>query len=230
MRSPLKTRWCRLFVAAIVLGSVVGARAADPAAPPAEAVKAEHGAAAEHGEVGELAHGNASEKLEDAAEFKTDLAIYTFVVFLLLLAILGKFAWPPITKALEERERAITDNIAAAEARHEDAKRLLAEHEAKLAAAAGEVRALLEEARRDAEVTRKRIEAEGQKAAQDEVARAKREIERARDSAVQDLAVASANVAIDLAKKIIHEQLTPEKNNQIIRDAVAKFVATPSKN
>jgi F-type H+-transporting ATPase subunit b len=159
-----------------------------------------------------------------------DLAIWTVVVFLLLLFVLGKFAWPQITAALEERERKIADNIAAAEARLNDAKRVLAEHEAKLAAAAGEVRALLDEARRDAEHTKKSIEAEGQKAAKEELDRALREIHRARDAAVQDLAVSSANVAIDLAKKVIREQLTPEKNNEIVRDAIAKLAPQPSNN
>jgi F-type H+-transporting ATPase subunit b len=159
-----------------------------------------------------------------------DLAIWTAVVFLLLLFVLGKFAWPQITTALEERERKIKDNIAAAEALQNEAKRLLAEHEAKLAAAAGEVRALLEEARRDADHTKKSIEADGQKAAKGELDRALREIQRARDAAVQDLAVTSANMAIDLAQKVIREQLTPEKNNQIVRDALAKLSAQPSKN
>jgi F-type H+-transporting ATPase subunit b len=185
----------------------------------------------------ELEHANA--KQAEATEHADspnplavdpDLAIWTAVIFLLLLFVLGKFAWPQITAALEERERKIADNIAAAEARYNEAKRVLAEHEAKLAAAAGEVRALLEEARRDADHTRKSIEAEGQKAAKEELDRALREIHRARDAAVQELAVTSANVAIDLAQKVIREQLTSEKSNQIVRDAVARLSAEPSKN
>ena len=60
--------------------------------------------------------------------------------------------------------------------------------------------------------------------------RALREIKRARDAAVKDLAVSSANTAIDLAKKVIREGLTPEKNNQIIREAVAKLAAESSNN
>src|SRR5687768_5304918 len=60
-----------------------------------------------------------------------DLAIWTAVVFLVLLAVLGKFAWPPVAKALEERERRIADHIAAAETRHEEARAVLARHEAK---------------------------------------------------------------------------------------------------
>jgi F-type H+-transporting ATPase subunit b len=159
-----------------------------------------------------------------------DLAIWTAVIFLLLLFVLGKFAWPQITAALEERERKIAANIAAAEALQNDAKRLLAEHEAKLAAAAGEVRALLDEARRDADHTKKSIEEEGRKAAKEELDRALREINRARDAAVQDLAVSSANVAIDLAQKIIRDKLTPETNNQIVRDAIAKLAPQPSNN
>jgi F-type H+-transporting ATPase subunit b len=142
--------------------------------------------------------------------------------------VLKKFAWPQITEALIERERKIEATIAAADARLEDAKRVLAEHEAKLAATAGEVRELLEEARRDADHTRKSIEADGQKAAKEELDRARREIERARDAAIKDLAVASANTAIELARNVIKANLTPEQNNQLIREAVAKL--EPSKN
>jgi F-type H+-transporting ATPase subunit b len=160
-----------------------------------------------------------------------DLAVWTLVVFLLLFMVLKRFAWPQIVEALEERERKIAENIASAEALQADAKRLLAEHQAKLAAAAGEVRELLEEARRDAEHTRRTIAAKGHEDAQDELKRALREIGRAKDAAVQELAVASAHVAIDLAGKIVREQLTPDQQNQIVRDALVKLAAAaPSKN
>src|SRR5258708_15408050 len=69
------------------------------------------------------------------AEFKSDLAIFTFFVFLLLLAILWKFAWGPISAGLEKREHGIAEHIAAAQRSHEEAKRLLAEYERKLASA-----------------------------------------------------------------------------------------------
>ena len=96
-----------------------------------------------------------------------DLAICTAIVFFVLLGVLGKFAWPAIVAALDEREQKIANNIAAAEAKHEEAKALLAAHEAKLAAAADEVRELLEEARRDAEHTKSQIIDEAKKAAED---------------------------------------------------------------
>ena len=160
-----------------------------------------------------------------------DLAIWTLVVFALLFAILKKFAWPQIAAAIDERERKIAANIAAAAALNEEAKRLLAEHQAKLAAAAGEVRALLEEARRDADVTRKRIEEDGRKAAGEEIARATREIQRAKEGAIQELAVASANTAIELARKVVRESLTNDQQSQLVRDALGKLAAaSPSRN
>ena len=163
--------------------------------------------------------------------FDPDLAIFTGIVFLLLFLILSKFAWPQISAALLERERNIEGQIAAANAKHEEAKRLYAEHEARLAAAAGEVRALLEEARRDADHTRKRIESEGHQAAQDELARAIREIERAKDGAIQELAKTSANVAVELARKVVQERITPDEHSSLIREALGRLAAmNPGKN
>jgi F-type H+-transporting ATPase subunit b len=163
--------------------------------------------------------------------FDPDLAIFSGIVFLLLVVILGKYAWPAIVAALDEREQKIADNIAAAAAKHEDAKRMLAEYEAKLATAAGDVRERLAHPRRDAEVTKNRIAAEARQASEDEKARALREIERAKDGAIQELAHASANVAIELARKVVREDLTADRQSQIVREALSMMSAAgPSKN
>jgi F-type H+-transporting ATPase subunit b len=221
MLSPMRSVSCVLICGAALFAPVSFAFAQEAGAS---------AAAKEHGEEN-LGHGNAGPGLEDAAEVKTDLAVYTLVVFLLLLAILGKFAWPAVMHALEERERHIADNIAAAEAKHEEAKRLLAEHEAKLAATASEIRAMLEEARREAEVAKANIVAEAKHAAQDEANRAKREIGQAKNAAMQELAVTSANLAVDLARKVIQEQITPDRQARLVQEALGKFSAvTPSKN
>ena len=163
--------------------------------------------------------------------FDPDLAVFSGVVFLLLVAILGKYAWPAIVMALDERERMIADNIAAAAAKHEDAKRLLGDYEAKLALAAGEVRELLEEARRDAEATKTRIAAEARQAADEEKGRVLRDIERAKDSALHELAQVSADVAIDLTRRVVGESLSTDRQNQIVREALSMMsAAEPSKN
>jgi F-type H+-transporting ATPase subunit b len=216
---------CAAVVVALVVTTYVATCCCAQEHQEAEGVRADAEAAAEHA-AEEEAHGEGPNPLA----VDPDLAVWTGVVFLLLFIILSWFAWPQIAAAVDERERRIVDTIRAAEQKHEDAKRLLAEHEAKLAAAAGEVRALLDEARRDAEHTKSSIVADARKAAEDEKVRALRDIERAKNGAIHELAIASANVAVDLAGKVIRDKLTPEQNNQLVRDALAKLGSAPSNN
>lgn len=219
--------------------------AATAAAQPAEdpAHEAEHGAAAAEEHIPDAhddhddhhghdpGHGNAGAKLESPDDIRSDLAIYTFVVFLLLLAILSKVAWPKISEALLEREKHIEGQIAAAEAKHEEAKQLLAAHEAKLAGAADEVRAMLEEARRDAEGAKEHIIAEARAAAEQERQRAVREIEIATDNSLKTLTETSANLAVGLAGKIVRETISPERQAALVREALAELTtASPSQN
>lgn len=209
----------RVLIAALLLGLIFGTSAS--------VIAAESGEHAVH----DLGHGNAGANLENVAEFRGDLAIYTFVVFCLLLLMLGYFAWPKISEALLERERRIEQNIADAAAKHEEAKRLLVEHEARLASAADEVRALLEEARRDAEHTKGQILAEAKQAADAERDRSLRDVERAKDAALKTMAEASASLVVELAGKVVKQNITAEQQSQLVREALGKLSAvSPSKN
>jgi len=152
-------------------------------------------------------------------------------VFGCLVFMLNKFAWPPISAALLEREKRIEGNIADAEALHAEAKNMLAQHEAKLATAADEVRELLEEARRDAEHTKTQIIAEAKQLAGQERERAVRDVERAADHAMHKLVETSANMAVDLAGQVVKQNITPEQQAALVREALSKLASSsPSKN
>jgi F-type H+-transporting ATPase subunit b len=178
-----------------------------------------------------IGEAHAGPQLEDPTEIRADLAVWSLVVFLLLLAILYKFAWGPIAEGLDKRERRIAENIEAAERAGEEARRTMAEYQAKLASAADEVRAMLDEARRDAENTKQEIVAEARTAAAAEHDRQMREIRTATDSALKQLAENSATLATELAGKIIRQKLNPQDHQKLIREAVEKFAAgQPSRN
>ncbi|MFM9024344.1 MAG: ATP synthase F0 subunit B, partial [Planctomycetaceae bacterium] len=100
------------------------------------------------------------------------------------------------------REQKITDTIAATNAAHEEARRQLASYERRLAEAADEVRGMLEEARRDSESTRQAIIAEARKAADEEQARAKREIGLAKDDALSQIAEKAGALAVEVAAEL----------------------------
>lgn len=182
----------------------------------------DHGHADPHG--GD-SHGEGG--LNNPLEFDPDLAIVTAIVFLVLMAILWKFAWGPISEALDAREKSVADNIAAAAQQHEEAKRLLAEHQSQLSGTADQVKQMLDEARRDAETIKAQLLSEGQQAAEQEKERALRAIDAARDSALQSLAEKSVDTAVSLAGRIVNRQLSSEDQAKLISEALEKF---PSKN
>jgi len=156
-------------------------------------------------------------------EWKSDLALWTAVVFLCLLAVLWKFAWKPIVEGLDKREKSVADQIAGAEAANRQAKETLAEYERKLAAAAGEVRALRAQGRRDAEEQGRAMLAQAKEAAAAEHAEAVRRIEAATDAALKALAERSAALAVDLAGKIVHAELKPADHVRLIDEAITGF-------
>jgi F-type H+-transporting ATPase subunit b len=167
----------------------------------------------------------------DPLSVDPDLAIWTLVVFVVLLAVLKKFAWGPILSALESREKNIANHISQAERNHAEARELLAQYERKLSAAAAEVRELMEESRRDAEKLKQGILAEAKAGADAERARSLREIEAAADAAVESLAERSAQLAVELAGKILQSQLSVADHSRLIDEALNKFAASaPSRN
>jgi F-type H+-transporting ATPase subunit b len=161
----------------------------------------------------------------DPISWDADLALWTFVMFLVLLLVLSKFAWKPIAKALEEREHAIESNIAKAEGAAAEARAMLADYEKKLAGASDEVRAMLEEARRDAEHTKQEIVAEARVAAKEEHDRVMRDIGTAKDQALKELAERSTNIAVDLAGKIVRAQLSKSDHMALVQEAMGKFAS-----
>jgi F-type H+-transporting ATPase subunit b len=170
------------------------------------------------------------EAFESPAWFQTDLALWSFAVFVLLMLLLTKFAWNPIMEGLEKREQGIADTIAATQRANEEAKQMLASYERRLAEASDEVRGMLEEARRDAEATKQAIVAEARKAADDEQARAKREIGLATDDALSKIAERAGELAVDVAGKFLREKLSADDQQKLIRDSVASIRSTPSIN
>jgi len=211
-------RLLRLLCVAAVLCAAAGWMSAAVAAP-SEAAPAH--AAAEHGTpAGE--HGGHS---PNPLEWKGDLALWTLVVFLLLMAILGRFAWGPIAAGLAKREKSIADQIAQAEHNNQEARRLLADYQQKLDRSQDEVRAILEQARRDAEQTGHDLIDKARNEAKREQEKAVRDIEQASSAAIKELAEHSAKLAILLAGKIVGQHLRPEDHAELIRRTLAEFPA-----
>jgi len=195
---------------------------AESHAPAAAAAHSDAHSAGHHDDT-DLSHGNAGPKLSDPSELRYDMSIYSFIVFLILLGVLYKFAWGPIASALDLREQTIARQIEEARLASERAGAQLKEYEARLAAATDEARQIVSGARKDAENAKDQIVAEAREAAQKERDRAVADINIAKNQALDQIAQRSVQTAVSLASNIIRREVNPQEHEALIGEAVNQF-------
>ncbi|MGL6226276.1 MAG: F0F1 ATP synthase subunit B [Thermoguttaceae bacterium] len=156
-------------------------------------------------------------------QFQTDTAIWTLVVFAGLCFILGKFAFGPVVKSLDQREQSVANHIASAEKANNDAKELLSQYQQKLVDAQEEVRRIIEAGKKEAALAADMIVDKAKAASEAERVRAMKEIEAATGAAIQELASKSATLATELAGKIIRSSIDPNAHRHLIDEAIQQF-------
>jgi F-type H+-transporting ATPase subunit b len=146
--------------------------------------------------------------------------IWTVLIFVLVLVVLGKFAWGPILNTLQARESFIHEALAKAKADRDAAEERLKQYEERLAGARAEATAIVEEGRRDAEVVKRKIEAAAKGEADKMIDRARREIQIATDTATRELYDLSARLATDMAARVIGRELSAQDHERLIAEAI----------
>ena len=149
------------------------------------------------------------------------LMIWTIVVFLLLLAILRKFAWPAILGAVEAREQALERQLAEAARDREQAAALLAEHQKLIAEAKAQAHGILVEARGVAEKDRALAIEKTRHEQEELLARARREIVAERDKAVADLRREAVDLSLAAASRLIEKRLDGDTDRKLVLDFLA---------
>lgn len=152
-----------------------------------------------------------------------NLMFWTLIIFVLLYFILSKFAFGPITAAVESREKALEEAIAAAKRDREAAAELLAEHQSKIDAARGEAQTLIAEGRATAEKMRADLLEQTRREQQDMLERARREIETEKSRAIAQLRREAVDLALAGAGKVIEQNLESAKNRQLVESYLASI-------
>lgn len=134
--------------------------------------------------------------------------------FGLVLLVLGKFAWKPIMKMLKEREQSIENALHAADKAREEMKNLVSDNERLLAEAKNERDAILGEARkiREKMIEEARIKANDE--AQRVIGNALERIENEKMAAITELKNQIALLSIEIAEKLIREELSHDKKQE----------------
>ena len=165
----------------------------------------------------------ASEEAVNPLRFDADLALFTLIIFIGLILVLGKFAWGPLIEGLNNREKGISDQMDSAEEANALAQTNLKQYEDKLSNAEDEAKELIAEARRDAATTKEKLLADAQAEADRLRERALADIEAAKSEAVRQLAEKSVDSAVSLAGSIVGRSLKKSDHDKLIDDSINSF-------
>lgn len=151
------------------------------------------------------------------------VAIWTWIVFLLLLFILAKLVFPPIMKSVADREAQIRKDLAEAERLRTESAATLEEQRELLASARGEAQAIIAEARQAAERERTTGVEKTRQEQEELLHRARREIVAEREAAIAAIRRDAVDLAISAAGKVVGGRLDTAADRRIVEDYIASI-------
>jgi F-type H+-transporting ATPase subunit b len=152
-----------------------------------------------------------------------DLGLWSIVIFVLLFLGLSKFAWKPMLQGLTRREENIRSALDQAEKTRQEAMNLQGEVDAKMHAAGGEAARIMDVARREAQGLKEQFLGEAKAEIQAERDRQRREIDTAKDQALQEIWQKSVTLAALMSTKAIRRGLAEADHRRLLDESLAEL-------
>ncbi|WP_019243201.1 MULTISPECIES: F0F1 ATP synthase subunit B [Bacillus] len=155
-----------------------------------------------------------------ALHFNAGDIIFQMLCFLVLLALLKKFAWGPLVNIMKQREEHVANEIEEAEKTRAEAKRYVEEQRELLKQSREEAKALIENAKKQGEAQREEIVVAARTEAERVKESAKREIETEKEKAVAALREQVASLSVLIASKVIEKELSEADQEKLINEYI----------
>ena len=175
-----------------------------------------------------LAALSASPLLAQEAEHKVDLLspnpgvmFWTLIIFVVLLFVLSRYAFKPLTAAVEAREKHLEEMIQSAKADRDEAARLLAEQQKALDASRADAQRVVAESRITAEKLRNEMMEQTKQQQRELLERARGEIDNERKRAITDLRREAVDLALAGASKLVERNLDDQTNRKLVESFLA---------
>ena len=151
------------------------------------------------------------------------LFIWTILTFLVLLALLGKFAWRPLLAALETRESTIRKSLDDAEQTRQELARGQQESRQIRLQARAEAQSIVDRSRSDAEHLRAGVKQKAQAEADAILRNAERQIQLETAKALVQVRHEVVDLSLLVASRLIKKNLSKEDNEALIEEALSQI-------
>jgi F-type H+-transporting ATPase subunit b len=153
------------------------------------------------------------------------LYIWTILTFLVLVALLAKFAWRPLLAALDARQESIRKSLDDARAAKTELERLNVESQRILAQARADAEAILSSTRSDANRFRDELKQKAQAEAAGIVKNAERQIEQETARALQQIRTEAVDISVAIASKLLQRNVSRADNERLIEETFRQIEA-----
>jgi F-type H+-transporting ATPase subunit b len=153
------------------------------------------------------------------------LYIWTIATFLVLVALLAKFAWRPLLEALESRQESIRKSLDDARQAKQELERLQEESAKLLAQARVEAEAIMSRTRSDAERFREELKEKARAEAATLVRNAEHQIALETSRALQQIRHEAVDLSVAIASKVLQRNVTKEDNQRLIEETFRQLEA-----
>jgi len=155
--------------------------------------------------------------------FNSGDVLFQLVMFIILMALLKKFAWGPLMGIMKQREDHISGEISAAEESRVEAKKLLEEQRALLKEARTEAIGLIESAKKQGDLQREEIISVARSESIRLKESAKLEIEQQKEKAVTAIREQVASLSVLIASKVIEKNLNEQDQDKLINEYIQEI-------
>ena len=143
-------------------------------------------------------------------------ALFTLITFLILLALLKKYAWGPLKSIMDEREETINKDIDDAQAAKVNAKKLEEENRDILKKTQEEVQTILDDAKHQAKVQQEQIISDANVKANGLIQSAQAEIQQEKQRAIADINNRVSELSVLIASKVINKEISEQDQKELV--------------
>ena len=146
---------------------------------------------------------------------------WTLIIFVVLLFVLSRYAFKPLTAAVEAREKALEEAITSAKRDRDEAARLLADQQKAVDAARADAQRVVAEARTTGDKLRNEMLEQTKQQQHELLERARTEIDNERKRAIADLRREAVDLALAGASKVVERNLDDQTNRKLVESFLA---------
>ncbi len=160
------------------------------------------------------------EKFQEFVSLAPWTIIFTWINLIILVFIMKKLLFKPVTNMLKQREDEVNAMYEKAETAQKNAEALEKEYSESLSGAKEEAARIVKEATKEAALKGEQIVAEAKKDAANVKSKAEKEIMLEKEAAVNEIKNDIASMVVSVAEKVIEKDIDEKDHERLVEDFI----------